>query len=323
VTLLELMLVMAILALVLGSGLGMFAALDLGKRQAAGLVKNALRSAQNSAIAREAPARVRFDRAAGLVVAESLQVIGTWHFEGRRLEGALGLDGGVHEARFIEDGFLGDALSFDGRTGAWAEIPVQSDPAFDFARGFAVRCAVLRDQTGAGRLLQVGTVCTIDLNAAGAVRGRFLPVVIQQGREVPGGEVVVESGPGVVPPERWTRIALEYDRRELVLLVDGVPVARTAETAPVWPIDGPLVLSDARRPFPGAIDALVIAAVVAGEEARLPESVRLAEGTPDEVLFDAGGGLDRAQHAEPVAIVLEFDDGARETISVGRYGTVE
>ena len=49
VTLLELLLVMMILAVVVGGGLGMFAALDLGKRQAAGIVKNVLRSAQNSA----------------------------------------------------------------------------------------------------------------------------------------------------------------------------------------------------------------------------------------------------------------------------------
>ena len=55
-TLLELILVMMVLAIVMGGGLGLFAALDVGKRQATGLVKNVLRTAQNSAIARQSPA---------------------------------------------------------------------------------------------------------------------------------------------------------------------------------------------------------------------------------------------------------------------------
>src|SRR5262245_33568151 len=92
-TLLELLLVMAILAVVAGGAMGMFAALDVGKRQAAGLVKNSLRSAANSAIARTAPARVRIDAKQGTLTPMALTVVGTWQFERHALAGNSGLDG--------------------------------------------------------------------------------------------------------------------------------------------------------------------------------------------------------------------------------------
>jgi hypothetical protein len=45
--------------------------------------------------------------------------------------------------------------------------------------------------------------------------------------------------------------------------------------------------------------------------------------TPAEIVFDAGGGLDREVHREPVRLGLEFDDGRKERIVVNLYGTVE
>ena len=75
-TLLELMLVMLLMALILGGGLSVFSSLDLGKRQAAGLVRNVLRSAQNTAIATAGPARVRLDKLAGRLWAESSALLG-------------------------------------------------------------------------------------------------------------------------------------------------------------------------------------------------------------------------------------------------------
>ncbi len=318
----ELVLVMLLLAIVVGGGLGMFAALDLGRHQANGLVKNVLRSAHNTAIASQAPARVVIDPASGRLWAEALQVVGTWHFEGRRLTGAFQLDGTADPELFVDDGYIGGALSFAGRIGAVAEVPVQHDPAFDFTDGFAIECAIRWEDVGGGRLLAIGSTCALELGGAGQVRGRFTAATLESGRLRRGGRAVVQSSPGAVAPERWTRLRLQYDRRALVLEVDGVVVASLAETAPVWEVDGPLVLSDARRPFPGSVDALVVSAVVADEGAYLSETVRIVEA-PATVYFEAGGGLDRRRHPEPVRIVLAHEDGTRDTIGVGFYGTVD
>jgi hypothetical protein len=322
VTLLELILVMFILAIAVGGGLGMFATLDLGRRQASGLVKNVLRSAQNTAIASQAPARVRIDAAAGRLTPELLRVVGTWHFEDRRLEGGNGVTGAADPELFVPDGYIGSALSFTDRLGSYASIPVHEDPAFDFTNGFSIACAIRHEGVGGGRLLAIARHVRLELGQGGALRGSFTAASEKEGRSTTGGQAIVQTAPGVVTPERWTRVRLTYDRSELRLEVDGVPVASVPETAPVWEIDGPAILSDERRPFPGSIDNLVISAVVSDEAVQLTDTVRIVSA-PEAIHFAPGGGLDRRWHPRPTEIVLGFEDGTRETLGVGFYGAVE
>ena len=315
-TLLELILVMFLLAMVMGGGLGLFATLDFGKRQAAGLVKNAVRSAQNTAIATQSPARVRVDADAGLLTPETSVVVGTWHFEDRKLVGGGNLIGIANEELFTTDGYLGDAISFTDRVG------MQRDNAFDFRDGFTIECVLRHEGVGGGRLLTISENVRLELGQGGALRGSFHVRSVKEGRSSRGGQVVVQSRPGVVLPERWTHVRLSYDRLELVLFVDGVRVAATSETAQVWDITEEMVLSDERRPFPGSLDSLVITAVHAQEPIQLPESVQIVQ-SPELLRFAAGGGLDRREHRDPPEIVLAFDDGSREVVGVGFYGTVE
>ena len=325
-TLLELVLVMFILALILGGGLGLFAALDLGQRQAAGVVRNALRSAQNTAIARSAPARVRIDRESGALVAEAMLVIGTYHFESRALRG-YGPEGVADPELFSDDGYMGAALRPAGAHGASAEIPLEGDPAFDFTLGFALECAVQWDGTGGGRVLAVGhvepPVIALELGHEGALRARFRVLAGAGVQAKSGGQVILETDPGVIAAGRWTRVQMRYDRDTFELLVDGVVVESAGESSFVDRVDGPLVLTDRSHPFPGKIDALVISAMIADAPVFLPEHVRFSGDTPERVEFGPGGGLDRAAHADPPRIVLEYVDGTRQTITVGFYGTVE
>jgi hypothetical protein len=116
---------------------------------------------------------------------------------------------------------------------------------------------------------------------------------------------------------------VRYDRERFELLLDGTVVASQPETSFVWRVDGPLTLSDRKFPFPGKIDALVLAVMVADEPARLPDSVHFSADSPAVLEFEPGGALDRRVHRDPPRITLEFDDGARTAIHVGFYGTVE
>jgi len=105
--------------------------------------------------------------------------------------------------------------------------------------------------------------------------------------------------------------------------LEGIELARAEEQAPVWSVDGALKIGDAQSGFAGAIDALVISAVSAGAEVRLPEGVRFAPDVPKEIRFDSGGNLEREVHADPVVIGLVYQDGTTATVRVGLYGTVE
>jgi hypothetical protein len=325
-TMLELLLVMFLLALVLGGGLGFFSALDLGKRQAAGLVRNVLRSAQNTAIASGAPARVRIDKAKSWLRAESLVTVGTYHFEKQSILG-YGPAGTAEPEDFDERGFVGACFRPAGRLRATAEIPLERDPACDFTHGFSLECALYRETENGGRVFSLGPSETptlaLELGKNGALRARMRTRVGDATTDRPGGTVILQSEPGLVPVGRWMKVRMRYDRARFELLLDGALVDSEDEEGFVWRIDAPLVLSDDSLPFPGRIDSLVIAAMVTGEATTLPDSVRFGPDAPAAVQFAASGGLDRERHRDPPRIALEFQDGSRETVLVGMYGTVE
>jgi prepilin-type N-terminal cleavage/methylation domain-containing protein len=322
-TLIELLLVISLVGLVLGLGLGAFTRVDLGDRIAPGLVHNVIRSARNWAVARQAPARVRIDAASNSIRAEGLRVIGTWHFESLPVSGAFGLAGSDFAGVLADDGYQGRALSFDG-DGSRVDIPVQLDPAYDLADGFVVACALKPRAQRGGAVLSIGDAVGLDTTSKGGLAGWFVSGFRdEQGRLQRGGRIPIEAPPGVLSPARWSRVELAYDRRALRLAVDGVLVAQVEENQPVWRIEGPLSLSPGRTTWPGALDSLVISAVVAEDASVLPKSVTFAPGAPPEIVFDAGGGLDRRVHREPVRFALQFEDGRSLPITVNGYGTVE
>lgn len=327
-TLLELILVMGIIGVVAGVGLGMFASFDPGRRAAVGLVQNVLRQAQQSAVARRAPAVVRFDTKSGKLTAEALEVAGTWHFESPALEGARGVDGepfdfpGEYLAR---DGYTGKALNLArGGRRARVEIPLTDDPLLDPRRGFALEVALRPEALAASKVIDLGKVVTLAIRRDGGLDGKVVTRRIDElGRAVAGPAVAVRSGPGAMRPGRWTRVLLVYDRRELVLSADGVVLATRGEDRELWDLGGPLVLGGDDGPWRGALDQLVLSTVVADEAYELPPTVTFDPRTPPLIRFLAGGGLDPALHAGPVEFGLTFDDGGGEAVLVNLFGTIE
>ena len=331
-TLVELLLVIALIAMILGIGLGALSRLQLGDRVAVALVQDALRSAQNFAVGRAAPARVRLDAKTGAIRSEGMQVVGTWHFEELPIQGAFGLEGANLGGRLVDDGFQGRGLSFVGEPSrSKAEIPVQDDPAWNLRDGFALRVALrphaggtARDGSGGGAVLALGESAGLETTAHGAVRAWIAAEVAdEQGDVRRGGKIPVETLPLALVDDRWSVVEVQYDRRKLRLTVDGVLAAEVEEIAPVWKLEGALVISPATTPWPGTIDSLVVSCVTARDDVRLPAGVAFAAGTPAEVVFAPGGGLESATHAEPVRIALDYDDGRKAVVVVNSYGTVE
>ena len=324
-TLIELIVVMGLMAMLFGIGVGMLTALNPGKRAALGLVQNMLRSARNNAVARSAPARVRLDPASGEIVAMGMDVLGTWQFETLGLDGSSGDDGVCTGGVLLDDGFLGKALSFEGApAGSHAEVALQENPSFDLREGFMLQCALKLESPDGGRALDVGRAAGIECRSNGSLRAWFRPQVTSaSGVASSGGIVAVDSEPGVWRAGYWMRVEVTYDRRILRLALDGVEVARAASAEPVWKIEAPLMIGDARAPFPGAIDALSIYAVVDSGKAVLPRAVSFAPDVPREIVFSADGSLDRELFSAPLSIGLEYEDGAKARVIVNVYGTVE
>ncbi len=324
-TLVELVVVMGIIAILLGVGVGLIARLNVGDRAAVGTVHSVLRSARNWSVARDAPARVRIDSKSRTLQAIGLAVIGTWHFEASPVRGAFGVEGLSFGGQIVSDGFTGAALSFVGEPKrSRVQMAVHLDPAYDLSRGFSIRCAVRPARDDGGELLAIGETAGIATSDDGAIRAWFAPVIVSEdGERRRGSRLVLTTNSGLLRPGRWSEVAVQYDCRNLRIDVDGSTVALLAESAAPWKVEGPLEISPSSSPFPGAIDALVVCAVSGEERRELPKGVEFATGTPGEIVFAAGGGLDRDVHAEAVRFALRFDDGREEKILVNLHGTVE
>lgn len=324
-TLIELLIVMSLIAVLMGIGVGVFANFNAGDRVAISNVQSVLRSAHNSAVARVAPARVVIDRETNSLHAEGEQVIGTWHFESEPLTGAFGFECVKVGGQIVKGGFQGRALSFEGEPkGSRVDFAVQLDPSWNLAHGFTFRFAVRQSETRGGVLLDAGSVIGIESTDDGALKAWFVAQrAADESASGKGGRVAIATDPHALTAERWSTVEIAYDRSTLSIRVDGQIAASLVETAPVAPLEGPLVLSPAQYPYPGAIDALVVSAIVADDLSELPKDVAFAKDAPREIVFQAGGGLDREKHREPVRLGLEFDDGRKEVIYVNLYGTVE
>ena len=325
-TLLELMLTMSLLSLVLGVGIGMLSSVNPGERAAVGIVQNVLRSAANTAIARNAPARVLIDPVEGTIEARGMRVIGTWHFEDEDHRGAFELYGAtVGGGRLVDDGYQGRALGFwKEPAGARWETQVKDLPSWDLGDGFTVSLAIRQEEQRDMRLLTIGDSFAIGLTALGGVQAFFVPRITgESGRTSSGGRVWLRSEPGVLRPERLERVELRYDRRQFQLLLNDVLVALLDETAPVWEVEGPMIVAGGNLGTPVSIDSLIVAAVDGEDRSELADGVTFAPESAKLVQFTAGGALEPEVHRAPVEVILEFEDGQREVVRVSLYGTVE
>lgn len=325
-TLIELLLVMGLLALMLGFGVGAISSIDIGSAGSGSTVRSTMRAASNWSRSRQAPARVRIDLSEGRIAAEGLAVIGTWHFEDVPPEGAFDLDGVLLDAQLVDDGFVGKALGFTGMPpGASYEVGVHADPAFTITTGFQLQF-VMRPEGGRnGRVIRLGD--SLEVHAA---RRFGLRVAMntqrydeQTGKPLSAGKAVLDSPPGVLAPNVWNRVLVSYDLHRLRIFVDDLEVAVLEEEGDVVPVKSKMILGGGQRPWEGSLDSLVISAVGAENVSVLPEGVRFHQDSLTEILFDAGGGLDRAQHEGPAVVQLVYDDGRTDTIRINLYGTVE
>ncbi len=324
-TLVELLLVVALLGVMMGLGLGLFARLDLGERVVRSQVVSQLRAARNHAVARQASANVELDAKDGIVRPSGLRVVGTFQFEDPSLEGALGQLPSMIGGRQVDDGWQGRAIDFVGEPdGAHVAWPVHQDGAWNPRHGWSISLAVKYSGQDGGSLLALGESLGIGLGGDGSFSAWFAPELFDEAGETRrGGRVSLSSAPGVVPRGRWVVLEARYDRVRFELWVDGARRAHIAEDAPVWPPEGPLRLCPSQVPFRGAVDRLVVACASRDDGYQLPQGARLDPAGPSLVRFAPGGMLDRSIHQEPVRIRILKDEAPEEVVVVQMSGAVE
>ena len=319
VTLLELLLVMAIVASLLGIGVGAFSRLATPERIAAGQLLDAVRGARQLARAANAPAAVVVDPVAGDVYAVGQAAVGNWHFES--LDGAGWPVPASHEGAALDPlGIIGSAL--DLRTGEGLVVrdlpPGADSPAGFGLDGWWRPLAEPRPMT----LLERPGVFRLALDEEDR-----LEVTVHLVSE-PHPEEFRRTCEGVhLPADRFTRLSVTCDGRTLHVAVDGATVGvdtaferpRAVATAP-----GVALWSGERLAlFRGWLDELRLASVRALDHRPLPPEVQL-DGPARILRLDAFGRLDAAFHGGPERIgFVTGEPPFRAGVEVGLFGHVE
>jgi type II secretory pathway pseudopilin PulG len=134
------------------------------------------------------------------------------------------------------------------------------------------------------------------------------------------GEKTLKATGYVVPPRRWTKMALAWDRRTMRLLVDDAVLA--AGPGALTPLnDSPLLLGDSDLPVLGRIDEAKVLVALRGEPLELPRGAVLIHNAQpwDAVFFAPDGSLDMRYHPSPIQLDLELRE-KRRTVTVSMLG---
>ena len=316
-SLLELMVVMAIMSALFGIGIGAFHKLNRAERVAERAVKDVLRSARLFARAESAPASMLVRPSTGEVVSMGLRTVGNWHFEDADGTGWPVPANHPFDA-LVRDGQIGSGLHLTAN----AELVIPSPPgAFDSLSGFGVDVAVRPEAEGRPMtILERAGVWAVDLDGDDALR------VTLELSDAIGETRSVHELPVHLPSDRWSRLLVVFDGRTLHVSIDGSRVADDTvfgQTRKLARNPGVAITSGREvTRFRGYLDELRIGSVLVGQREELPPEVRLL-GEERVIHLDAFGHLDPAWHRTPEQVSFLYGEPLRRTtVEVGLLGTV-
>jgi len=311
-TIIELMIVMLLIGVFLGLGAGVYLGLGdtLRYRTAVGRVKTVIRKTRNFAVSGGGPAVVTLDPKARIVRGSGNLPVGLWHFEDDT--GAFGRPASVEGGGAIgPGGRFGRGVVFAER--GWIDLGRSRE--YDDREGVAIELWVRVPAVEKLALVEKGDAYRLGTDTTGRLEGA---IEVEPGREV----AITAEGDDPLPVDRWVRVGLEYDRRELRLVRDGRRVAAVAESEPLRSdASASLTIGTTRSPIAGRVDEARIYRMVPGEGVELPEGMTLEAAEPIEIVYRRGGSLDPEVHPGPVTLRFRLPEG-EETVVIGALGMI-
>lgn len=312
-TLLELVIVMAILSALLGIGVGAFRSLARPEQTALQQVKGALRKARLFARAEGVPASVVIQPARGQLFTVAMRTVGNWHFEDMAGTG-WPRDADHLEGRILPDGALGAALALTGS----AQLEIGDLPASSNSpHGFGVDVYVQPALEGRPMtLLERSGSWALELNREDLLTVRLF-LLDTSDSESTVKEFVHEVPAARLSSDHLSRLTVVFDGRTLRVALLGARIeADTLFESPQELVNVPTVpvtTGVVPRQFRGVLDELRLASVIQGDPILLPEEVAL-EGSQAVVHVDAAGHLDPAWHRTPIRIQFQHGEPLQRTV---------
>lgn len=149
-----------------------------------------------------------------------------------------------------------------------------------------------------------------------------LEVAITGGLAASEVTYLTRTRPHTLRPDRWYRLELGFDGRQVRIVVDGIgrqhlPIPGQ-EKLPATLLRDPAPLSlsdpDPRRALFGVVDEVRLGAIVSSTRVVIPKDITLITAE-SRLQFDLLGQLDPAVHAEPFVLYLCSLDGLEERLN--------
>ncbi len=321
-TLLELLVVLAVVATLMGVGVGFLqrGATDLDA--ALLTVGDQIRVAATTARARSLPTEVQAtggrDGAPVRIHVRGLRHVGSWHFEegerpfDRRLTPQL--------SGHAEPGRFGQARRHDLDSGAALLTVHNREGALALGTGFAVRVDVRPDSYGAAIVVRYGRAFTLSLDPDLVPQA----AVTLAGTADNPGTTVQLTARWPLRLSQWAALELNHDGREVSLLVDGQLVAR--EVAGGRPFDrsgAVLEVSPGTDAFDGLVDEVQLLAYEDGDLQLLPVGVEVQPAPPWRLAFGRDGALVEPQEFAFSLVMPMGDDELTERRRVAPGGVLQ
>ncbi len=310
VTLLEVLVVLAILSMIFGLTIGLLrnANRDLGVMAAANTITSLLRAAGEHARAENSPAWVLLDiddRVAGTLIRDTIVMC---HFEdtsagfGKTLQ----VNGPVQVL-----GRVGLAYKFTSSN----TIDCGDIPRFAPDQGIAIEMWFNRAPgTGKHILASIGKEMEVYVDPIGQINVKV-------------GSTIANSGQNRVPREWWAYCQAIYNGREIKILINGAEAGSTP-CRYTWKGAAPLTLGSKKDGITGLLDEVRVSVIVPHDtyplppqvEFELPKTAKIQDGE-FLIAFDASGRLDATRHPAEVPITLK-SPAASKLLVVTRQGLV-
>lgn len=292
-TLIEMLVVMSLLSVLIGLGVGMLNRRGSDFDIARTVVRDQVRLARETALARHVPTEVVFsgDGFETLITVESksLEPVAHWHMEGRP-----GLDRAPRESRIEGDvvqGRIGEARRTEvDPAKTLLRLPIGRRPSFDLSGGFAVRLDVLIEERSESTVFRIGNSIewTLDEDLFLSVR-----VVPSEGGGAPAAPVQIEAEEPL-RLGRWHALDLVHDGRRLTMRVDDRTIATAPMTLSLLQLGSDeLFVSPEDRPLVGIVDSVQLWGFTIGDRQAIPGTLEF-DGARPVVRFDDRGQIERA-----------------------------
>lgn len=313
-TLMELMTVMALIAILAGLGIGLLGLGTTDMDVAWAVVQDQLRLAQETARNRRLPTEVRFEQADGGLVVQSrvLAPVGVWHLEPDE-DYYAGLRPTLHGTA-IEQGRYGWARCADVHDPKTLfAVSSQGRARFDLTHGFALRLETKLQERVRATIASFGQAFRLELD------DRLVPsatLTLMDPGPKPGRRVTVTA----TRPLRlfqWAQVELIHDGYRLLLVVDEVQVAGESARGACFQEQGDrLEISPAQAPLHGCVDEIRLLAYELGEAKELPTNIEL-RGFQGPIGFDRSGKLRAPARTGAVIELALHDTSEKRSLAPG------